>query len=266
MPTKIIKLQLEHQGLKSNALAFMPDPSGEIKSSLALLTHGYTSHKGSILNWASRLSDEGIPTLLFDQPGHYLGGFHEVDSFENYKNEAHKLFHCAYEKLKNLFKESYPLYEYLLEESQNKVILAGHSLGAMLALKALKEEVFSHNAFAICVGLGINVTNKTHIFQTPFYKSTLNIREQLVSPELCSNNVFPWLTEEKKNIQLQGKTIHFITGKDDLVVGERGTEEIIELLKSKNTVTFDKPNSLPHHQPDMAASFVKKFIKNQSII
>ena len=38
---------------------FLPDPSNPIKEGLAHLCHGYTAHKGDLLTWASRLSEEG---------------------------------------------------------------------------------------------------------------------------------------------------------------------------------------------------------------
>ena len=73
---------------KSNALLFLPDPSRPIKEGLAVFCHGYTAHKGDLLTWASRLSEEGLTTLIFDIPGHYLGSYNEVESFEEFKNFA----------------------------------------------------------------------------------------------------------------------------------------------------------------------------------
>ena len=231
------------------------------------MSHGYTSHKASILNWATRLADEGVPTLLFDQPGHYLGSFNEVKSFKEYKEQSHKLYGQAYNLLSEIFCESYPLYEHYLGDQNLNIVLAGHSLSALLAIKALDEKCFvNKKTTAICVGLGLNQSAKTHIFQTPFYKSTLNIREQLVSPELSPKNVFPWIGEEKKNLNIKNKRIHFITGEDDIVVGAQGTESIIDAIKDHNEVSFLKPPSLPHHQPELAAPHIKQFLKQNNLI
>src|SRR5690606_26545950 len=101
-------------------------------SRIALLCHGYTSHKGSILTWASRLAEEGMSTIIFDVPGHYLGNFSEVESFDDFKNYAHELFAEAFE-----------LGQAELSHTIDGVVLGGHSLGALLALKAMQLTEFS---------------------------------------------------------------------------------------------------------------------------
>ena len=90
MSSKVICLELSVPWFQVNALAFIPSPDKTpIKSEWALFSHGYTSHKGDCLNWATRLVEAGVPCMIFDQPGHYLGSFHEIASFEDFKeNDA----------------------------------------------------------------------------------------------------------------------------------------------------------------------------------
>lgn len=268
MTVKLIKTQLNYFDQKINALAFLPDPSVEIKKGMAVFTHGYTSHKASILNWPTRLVEEGMPALIFDLPGHYLGGFSEVESFESFKTETPRLFIQGLEVLKKLFVENFPLNEHFLDDPEMNYIFGGHSLGAMMSLYAIDlEEAKAINARSICVGLGLPPEGVTHIFDTPFYKSTLVIRGQLVSPNLDPKEVFPWIKEAKEKMTISGHKVHFITGKDDLVVGDDGTERMAKILSDHgNEVSVEKPTKLPHHQPEMAAGHVKKYLKKQGIL
>jgi alpha-beta hydrolase superfamily lysophospholipase len=264
---KVTKLFLNYQNQKTNALVFLPEVTeeseGGIKATFAILTHGYTADKSSILNWPIRLAESGVACILFDLPGHYLGNYSEVEDFEHFKNHAHELFYTAFLSLKNAFLEEFPLHEHLVESDQLKLVLGGHSLGAMLSLKALMLPEFNDfQKLSIAVGLGMAPKDIVHIFDTPFYKSTLKIREQLVSPALKPDNVFPWIKEEKQTVDLHDLTIHLITGVDDLVVGTDGMERFAESLIAKNnTVTFEKPTKLPHHEPQLAAAHVKKYLK-----
>jgi predicted esterase len=264
---KVIKILLDYQNQKTNALVFLPeieaDGPSEISSTFAVFTHGYTSDKSSILNWPIRLAEAGIACILFDLPGHYLGNFSEVEDFEYFKQHGHELFYSAYISLKNTFINEFPLYEHFFESGQLKLVLGGHSLGAMLSLKALMLPEFKDfTKLSISVGLGMAPKDIVHIFDTPFYKSTLKIREQLVSPALKPTNVFPWIKEEKLNLNIQGAMIHLITGEDDLVVGNDGMERFAESLLAKNNqVTMEKPSKLPHHEPQLAAGYVKKYLK-----
>ena len=272
---KIIKDYLFYADQKTNALVFLPDvvvenETGEnaVKSTFAILTHGYSSDKSSILNWPTRLCEAGVTCVLFDLPGHYLGNYSEVTDFEHFKNHAHELFYQAFLLLKKSFLDEFPLYENFFEVDQAKIVLGGHSLGAMLSLKAMMMPEFKEfEKRSVGVGLGMAPKNVVHLFDTPFYKSTLNIREQLVSPELKPDNVFPWIKEEKEILSVSGITVHLITGVDDLVVGEDGMERLAENLSTKNnTVTLEKPTKLPHHEPQMAAAHVKKYLKKISWI
>lgn len=269
LPMKIIKILLNYpdNNQQTNALVFLPEVSGDsehgVKSTFAILTHGYTADKSSILNWPIRLAEAGVSSILFDLPGHYLGNYSEVSDFDYFKEHAHELFAEAFNRLRESFLEEFPLYDYLLESDQLKLILGGHSLGAMLSLKAIKLPVFeTYQKRVIAVGLGMAPKNVVHLFDTPFYKSTLNVREQLVSPALKPDNVFPWIKTEKENISISNCDIHLITGADDLVVGEDGMERFAEVLKElKNNVTSERPTKLPHQEPQLAAAHVKKYLK-----
>ncbi|MCM2351768.1 MAG: hypothetical protein NDI69_17260, partial [Bacteriovoracaceae bacterium] len=70
MSAKVVTLELSLPWFQVNALAFLPSIEGDrkIKSEWAFFTHGYTSHKGDCLNWATRLVEIGVPCLIFDQP------------------------------------------------------------------------------------------------------------------------------------------------------------------------------------------------------
>ena len=143
------------------------------------------------------------------------------------------------------------------------MVLGGHSLGSLLALKALTMKEFEpYKKLGIGVGLGMAPKDVVHLFDTPFYKSTLKVREQLVSPELKPDNVFPWIRDEKYNLQITNQDIHLISGDDDLVVGNDGMERFLEnLVQKNNRVTIERPSKLPHHEPQGAASYVKKYLK-----
>ncbi|MBC7714439.1 MAG: alpha/beta fold hydrolase [Rhizobacter sp.] len=260
---KITKNTLDYQDQKTNVMYFLPDLNDEVKPTFVLLTHGYTSDKSSIITWAIRLAEAGASVALFDLPGHYQGNYSEVKDFSYFKEHAHELFPQAFNGLISAFLEEFPLNEHFTQPAMLKLALGGHSLGAMLSLKALKLPEFElFEKRAIGVGLGMAPKDVVHLFDTPFYKSTLNVREQLVSPELKPDNVFPWIRDEKYNIELADSDIHLITGIDDLVVGDDGMERLQESLSKKNNrVSIDKPSKLPHHEPALAASYVKKYLK-----
>lgn len=262
MSVKVITTELSLPWFQVNALAFIPSASGtsSIKSEWALFTHGYTSHKGDCLNWATRLVEAGVPCLIFDQPGHYLGSFNEVNSFSEFTAHVHELFGEAFLRLQALMENNlngqYP--------TPTNLILGGHSLGAFTAIRALELPVLQNlQRVAIAVGIGIGQRQATHLFETAFYEKTLSIRRQLVSPELDSKQVFGWLKHEKETMTLSNQRIHLITGEDDIVVGGGGLESFIEVLeRNNNSVTFDKPKRLPHHEPGAASPYIYSFLKN----
>ena len=261
MSVKIVKKTLTNKYFSFDAIAMLPSKtqSPSIKSEWGIFTHGYTACKNDCLSWAQRLSDHGAPAVFFDLPGHYLGSFHEAESFDDFKDHSHECFIDAYEFLKEA------LAEYGLESSCNKVILGGHSLGAMLTLKALALPFFDEkDCLAVCVGLGISQHKETHLFESSFYEKTLNIRRQLVSPAIDSDIVFPWIKEEKINLDLKEKRIHLITGLDDIVVGKGGLEALnSSLVDLGNNVSVNEPKKLAHHEPSMAASHINAFLRRE---
>ncbi len=254
MSVKIIKQTIETKSFSFNVMIFLPSPDVETRSEWALMTHGYTAHKGDCLNWAQRLSDVGIPSIIFDQPGHHLGSFNEVPSFEHYQEHAHTLFEDAFKCLLEH-----------VDSDCEKVILAGHSLGALLSMKALELEFFaSFEKIAIGVGFGISQHKSLHLFESSFYEKTLNIRKQLVHENIGPDHVFPWINEEKTGLSVSGHRIHLICGIDDVVVGTGGVDSLMEVLESNdNEVTIHEPKKLPHHEPMLAGSHIYSFLKKE---
>lgn len=252
MPVKINFKTLSNDHFQFNAAVFLPDPD-ERKDVWAIFTHGYTASKSDNIAWASRLSDAGIPCVVFDLPGHNLGSINKIESFEVFKSHAHEGFETAAQFLS----------ETLREDSPSKYILGGHSLGALLSVKALELDRFnSDNSIAIGVGLGISQHKSTHLFESSFYQKTLNIRRQLVASEIDSDYVFPWIDEEKKSIGISGKKIHLICGEDDVVVGKGGMQAFKEhLIANRNEVSSNEPKKLPHHEPSMAATHIYHYLK-----
>ncbi|MGB0453105.1 MAG: hypothetical protein ACPGJV_05265 [Bacteriovoracaceae bacterium] len=261
MSTKIQKTYLELNDWKTEAFLILPSEEllDEVSSlpSVYLWAHGYTSHKGALLNWAIRLAEEGRPSLVLDLPGHYLGSFNEVTDFDAFKQNAHKMFVKAKENLSSALDEK-------IDSETTTWVLGGHSLGGLLSLKALELQEFQElKTRSLAVGLGMPPKGKLHIFDTPFYKSTLLVREQLVSPALDSQSVFSWIKEEKNTLKLSNQKVSLICGEDDTVVGKEGADLLKELLESQgNEVILEKPRKLPHHQPELAAAHIKKHIKD----
>ena len=132
-----------------------------------------------------------------------------------------------------------------------------YSLGALLALQASKlEDKFQH---LICVGLGRIPREKVHLFNTPFFKDTMHLRSQLVSPALHPDVVLPWISEQKHAELTKNKSIILLGGKDDIVIGgEDGLKEMARHLEKSNTTSTELVPRLPHHLPENAGIFVKK--------
>ncbi len=253
----------EEKILNTNALVMIPSDPAKMVDSIALFTHGYTSHKASILNWPLRLAEDGIPCILFDLPGHYLGTFTEVQSFEAFKQNAPLMFGSALDALDTCLKDQGIAFD--LAPKKKKLIVGGHSLGALLSILSLntdKIQAYS-NRQCVAVGFGLPPHGVTHVFDTPFYRSTLNVRGQLVSPALKPSVMFPWIKEEKEQFDFMGESIYLVTGEDDVVVGKDGTERLAEQLEALgNRVIMEKPAKLGHHLPENAAPHIRKFLKD----
>jgi hypothetical protein len=262
MSSKVIPLELSLPYFQVNALAFIPSAGDErkIKTEWAAFSHGYTSHKGDCLNWATRLVESGVPCIIFDQPGHYLGSFHEVNSWNDFRLHAHELFGEAFLRLRGLMDLHLPG-QY---PQPTSVVLGGHSLGAFTSICGLELPQFQDlKRVAVAVGIGIGQRQATHLFETAFYEKTLSLRRQLVSPSLDSKVVFTWLKTEKENMTVSNQRIHLITGEDDIVVGAGGLEAFIEVLeRNGNMVTWDRPKKLPHHEPSLATPHLYSFLKD----
>lgn len=258
MAVIIHKTQLSLPWFSVNALAFIPDDSD--KRARAVFSHGYTSQKSDCLPWAVRLSESGVPTIIFDWPGHYLGSFNEAKSLDEFTNHAHKLFGEAWKRLEDLIPVgSIP--------SADTAILGGHSLGALMSMKGMSLLEFQNlKTLCIAVGFGLNPTLKSasHVFETTFYQKTLSIRKQLVSPAINPDVIFPWIKDEKTRLNIKGQRIHLITGTDDLVVGAGGMTDMERHLKLMgNTVTSFEPTKMPHHEPSMAGPHLYAFLKEE---
>jgi predicted esterase len=256
MNTKVEKTLLIHSHFQVHALVFLP-PTINPKNAWAVFTHGYTADKGDVLNWATRLAEAHIPSLIFDLPGHYLGSFEEAPSFDLFTAHAHELFKLGFDQL-DIFIERHHG-----KSRAEKLILGGHSLGALLAIKSLS--LFSDQSkLAIGVGIGNPQHVTTHLFDTIFYQKTLNIRRQLVSPTLDSDLMFPWIRSERNNLTVTNERIHLITGIDDAVVGAGGMKAYGDHLISQGaSVTMEEPSKLPHHEPGLAASHLFSFLKRE---
>lgn len=245
------RAQMDTFGMKSNALLFLPQDIS--KKSFAIFSHGYTADKNSILTWATRFSNEGIPVALLDLPGHYLGSYNDVTSFELFSEKAHYIYQSAF----NLLKDEINF------EGNETAILGGHSLGALLALKAFSLNEFSYfPGLGLCVGFANPPKDKDHIFSTELFKDAMEIRSQLVSPSLCPENIFQWIREEKLGLKVSGKNIYLITGQDDFIAPPQSAEELKAYLETQNnTVSLDTPKSLPHNFPDRAAPHLYNYVK-----
>lgn len=263
MSPKVVTLELTLPWFQVNALAFIPSNSGEkdLKSEWAIFSHGYTSHKGDCLNWANRVVESGVPCVIFDQPGHYLGSFNEVEKWEDFKDHAHEMFGEAFLRLQTLMETHVGIGNFL---KPTAVILGGHSLGAFTSIKALELPVFADlKRVGVGVGIGIGQRQATHLFETAFYEKTLSLRRQLVSSALDSKVVFSWLKDAKENLTVSRQRIHLITGEDDIVVGRGGVEAFVEVLeRNGNSVTWQMPKRLPHHEPGAATSHLYSFLKD----
>jgi predicted esterase len=254
-PFQILPEVITYRNLRCNAFFFIPEQY-ENASHLAIFTHGFTASKTDLLTWSARLLDLNIPSVIFDLPGHLLGSFEQAPSLEEFLQDSPYLFVEAEKSLK----EKLPFLKI-----QNKLILGGHSLGALFSLKAAvtQDEQFSERVeFLIAVGFGLNNQVKTHLFESDLYRKTLQLRGQLVAPTIPYEKVFKWIREQKLDLPVKNKKIYLLCGKDDAVVGAQGAEILKQMLAPFNEVTLEKPDQLPHHRPELAAAHIFHFLKN----
>lgn len=263
MSITLSKLIFKHNRLSTQGFIFWPSHEKALVPTIALMTHGYTASKNDLLPWANRLAEEGIIVCLFDLPGHYLGGFNEVESLEDFEQST-DFFSQGLESIKKNFKNYYALEHNFFDLEKITLVLAGHSLGALLALKALNLPAFSaYQKIGIAVGFGHGLIgdSKIHLFETPFFQKTLHLRSQLVSKAIAPQYMFSWIKKEKEKLNLKGQRVHLITGIDDVVVGQEGVLSMKEQLEKTGAfVTLEAPEKLPHHEPGRASFYLKNFL------
>jgi hypothetical protein len=271
---RIIPLELSTEHLLVNGLLFLPGSTEKVVPYFALMTHGFTSHKGSILNWAQRLCAQGICSLVFDLPGHYLGNFHDVPSFEIFKKETLQLYSEGLKKIQFWGNHFFPLETDIFNpylNSQHHLFILGHSLGALMGLRVLSEKIF-HDIKITYVGVGLSfsfsddISGTSHILETDFYKKTLMVREQLVHPVLQPKVVFPWIKSTKEKIisHITGQEIYLITGEDDVVATPKQVEHLGKSLQENgNWVKVIVEKKLSHHLPENAARMIAQIAKEK---
>lgn len=251
MNFKLTPTNLEYGQFRVQALLFTPEVLDSTLP-IAIMTHGYTDHKGSLVNWGARFARRGIAAIIFDLPGHYLGSFNEVESFDDFSQNTHRLFEVG---ARHLCQE--------LHLRPSAVVLAGHSLGALMALRASSLQYFDDwQQFIIPVGFGFAPGNGVHMLESPIYAETMKLRSQLVSPSLRPAKLFPWLKREKELLSLSQRPIHLICGENDGIIFDEGVKAMEEMLiELGNQVTISRPRRLPHHLPDLAAAHVDHAVK-----
>lgn len=261
---KRIHLTYDENGQEKDLEGFLFLPDHFDNKSLGIFTHGYTSHKISILSWGTRLCESGMACIVFDLPGHYLGTFNDIESFDHFKVVA-----------PNLFVSAYNLLELAIDEKSNEsldqwsLVLGGHSLGALISLKACELPELNRNLSQtlVCVGFGLPPEGVTHVFDTPLYKATLEVRKQFVSDALNPDTILPWIKEQKEQLTLQNKKVILLTGQDDVVVGKGGMELLAAQLEEQgNEVIVEKPLKLAHHMPETAAPHLRKILRDHELI
>lgn len=239
------------------AFCFLPTDSHQQFFSCAIFTHGYTSHKGSLLNWGVQLAHKNIPTIIFDLPGHYLGSFNEVEDTDDFEEYLHHLFQTAFISLK----------QHTSLDSLQNIILGGHSLGALLSLRASNLDIFkAYQRYLFPIGYGIRKEGEPHPLLTSFFKPLLETRSQLVSPAIAPEEVLHWVEQSKHHDSCKDNTIYLVTGEDDVLITSEDLKRTVEKLKEKNRVILEVPKHLPHHQPELAIKFILRFLKQSNLL
>ena len=264
-PFDVLPDVIEYESLKVNAFHFIPIAPTTPHPLHAIFTHGFTACKNDVIQWAFRLLDLNIPSTIFDLPGHLLGAFHNGPSLKDFLEKTPFLFWVAAQKLKEILDDRFK------NESlpTPQLLIGGHSLGALFAIQAASLDIKSDPTFSkrisqvIAVGFGLNHQVKTHLFESELYQKTLHLRGQLVSKDLSHEKIFKWIKDQKLDINMQGKKVYLLTGKDDAVVGPNGGDVLKQMLETLNIVTLEKPDQLPHHRPELAGAHIFHFLKKQ---
>lgn len=252
---RIDKKVLRLQKWKVEAFFFLPT---EIKSfeTVALFTHGYTADKSTLLNWGVQLSNRNIPTVLFDLPGHYLGSFNEVDSFQEFNQHVHRLYESAMKEFEQL----------IPSEKIENVVIGGHSLGGLISLRASELKIFKKlQRWIIPVGYGI-AKEGNHPLLSNFFQPFLKVRKELVSSAIAPEIVLPWIESNKSSVQCKDERIHLISGKDDVITTADAAQRAVSLLGQHNNVSSDFPDHLPHHLPELAIRNILQFLRKNSLL
>jgi alpha-beta hydrolase superfamily lysophospholipase len=253
MEIVVKRKEISSHNWKLPCLTFCP-AEAEVKA-LAVFSHGFTSHFADLLNWASRLSEISVATTIFGLPGHKLGSDSEVQSLDDFEQYVPKTYCKATESLR----EELPKIE-----PGTKLFVGGHSLGALLGLMSLEEEDFQdYELRGLAVGLGLLKENQRSLLSSPLFKQNMSIRNQLVSKALQSESMLPWLSKVKNNIKTQNRDIHLITGKNDIIMSSDSMLNMKRKLEEKgNRTSYEIPDNLPHHQPELASATIKKYVKS----
>jgi triacylglycerol esterase/lipase EstA (alpha/beta hydrolase family) len=205
--------------LESSAMAFLPNRKTAQLASVFAFTHGYSTSKSSIFAWGTRLAEDGHAGVIFDLPGHLAGNTSTpLTNFEQFYRGGLDLFEQGYQRCLDFLSErQHPAFT-----DRCPITLGGHSLGALMSLLAQSKTSYwqDKEVKTILVGLGINPTVEVHLFDTPFFEKTMNVRRQLVDPVVDSTVIFPWIKEQKENLDITGADLYALTGEDDVVVGK----------------------------------------------
>jgi hypothetical protein len=261
IPFDVIPEILTHAGLKVNAFHFIPKAL-PLSHHRAIFTHGFTACKNDVVPWAFRLLDLGISSTIFDLPGHLLGAFYDSPPLTTFLEQTPELFSVAATQQAKVLKDRFNIETM---PNNQKLILGGHSLGALFSIQAASRiATFPLEIdYVVAVGFGLNPLVKTHLFESELYQKTLHLRSQLIAPTLEHDKVFKWIKEQKLDLELKKKKVLLLCGKDDAVVGSTGADILYQMMQTFNEVTLEKPDQLPHHRPELAAAHLFHYFKKQ---
>lgn len=257
---EIEHFQLVYKNLNVNALWAKPKSSNKHLNleNLCIFTHGYTSHKASILSWLQKLSQNGYHAIIFDLPGHFLGGLKKEVNFNDFTTQSHMLFESAVKYAQSNFQNDH----------LKSIVIGGHSIGGYFSLMASNLEIFKKfQTYVYCVGLGVGEKGKISVMQQSLFKPTLDFRAELISKDIHPDAIFPWLSNVKRELSLQNQNYTLITGKNDIICPPQNIQNLTDSLyqnsqdnKNLNIKQHIEQN-LPHDKPEMISSFITRQIK-----